>query len=632
VPPEESPETERSLPDEVAWLRREVARLTKVNQVLMTRVEQSTNLQDGAFSLFQTAINLEEQVRDRTEKLQRALRHLETSNLELRSAKERADAASKVKSEFLANVSHEVRTPMNGVLGMIELLQDTDLDSDQTKIVGTIERSATSLLSVINDVLDFSKVEAGRLEIEEIDFDLRDLVEDVVELLSRSRQARGLELVCDFAADSHTWLNGDPGRVRQILLNLVGNSVKFTEEGGVVIRVRTNVIALRQVRVSVEVADTGIGIPPDVLPRLFNSFTQADGSTSRRFGGTGLGLAIVRQLCELMNGGVTVETELGRGSTFRFDIVAGLAEEATRAPTGSTVERNRDESEGLAGDGRPELHLSVLLAEDNEINQQVALGMLRKLGCTVTVASNGQEVVEQFQQGSFDVVLMDCQMPVMDGFAATRAIRALEADSGAAPTPIIALTATALAEDRELCIGAGMDDFLSKPFRSEALHSTLTRWVGDMSTIGSKSLSTRGGEVPGRSADIDLELDAEAIARIRAIQPPGEPDLVATLVEVFTRQSPGDLLALEVAIGEHDAETARRIVHTLKSTSATLGATVFAGVLASVEHDIRSTGSVDGVAESMRRLRRCHDAARAAMARLIDTSRVDGAIEQVAAP
>jgi signal transduction histidine kinase len=308
-------------PGEASELEAENRRLKKINRALMDRVERSMNLEDGAFSLFQAAYSLEAKVRERTAALEVTMAELERSNRALKRAKEAADAASKAKSEFLANMSHEIRTPMNGVLGMTELLAVTPLSPHQRKLVQSIRRSADALLSLINDILDFSKVEAGRLELERIDFDLRDVLEETVELLSATAHGKGLELVCVIPAGVAVRYRGDPWRLRQIVTNLVGNAIKFTEKGGVVVRLhepspgQPGQPAQPEV-VRFEVRDTGIGIAADVVQRLFESFTQADGSMTRRYGGTGLGLAIVKQLCVLMGGDVTVESALGEGSTF----------------------------------------------------------------------------------------------------------------------------------------------------------------------------------------------------------------------------------------------------------------------------------------------------------------------------
>ena len=315
-----------------ADLEREIARLRKVNAKLMERVERDMNLQGGAFSLFQAATVLEDKVHARTEALTAAMSTLGSTNQALVQARDAADAANRAKSEFLANMSHEIRTPMNGVLGMAELLLSTELSPRQRNLTENVQRSAVSLLAVINDILDFSKVEAGKLELEEIELDVRDVIEDTVELIARSAHVKGLEIVSSIPPEIPTRLRGDPGRIRQIITNLVGNAIKFTERGHVVVTATDlGVDQCGRQGLQIDIIDTGIGISPEVVARLFNAFTQADGSMSRRYGGTGLGLVITRKLCHLMNGDVTVKSVVGRGST--FSVVFWLAPAQAAPPS-----------------------------------------------------------------------------------------------------------------------------------------------------------------------------------------------------------------------------------------------------------------------------------------------------------
>jgi signal transduction histidine kinase/AmiR/NasT family two-component response regulator len=448
--------------------------LSAINESLMDRVEREMDKQGNSFSLFQAAIALESKVNERTAALQAALHTLEQTNVELQASNNAAQTASRAKSAFLASMSHELRTPMNGVIGMCELMLNAEQTSAQRKSLNTIRQSALSLLAILNDILDFSKIEAEQLTPEATSFDLRRSAERALALLRPQIQTKGLQFILSWPTDLPTAVIGDPTRFEQILNNLMGNALKFTAQGHIAL----NAALISQeddlLLYRFEIVDTGIGIRSDVIPRLFTSFTQADSSTTRQFGGTGLGLAIVRQLALLMGGDCGASSELGKGSCFWFTLRLRrdvLGHESTGAfatftpgPTRSILERK----------------LRILVVEDNLINQEVVQALLETMDCECTIAVNGLQAVSLLTRPhQFDLVLMDCQMPELDGFEATRRVRDYEQKqptTSALHTKIVALTANAMVGDREACLAAGMDDFLSKPFQLHQLSSMLSKW------------------------------------------------------------------------------------------------------------------------------------------------------------
>jgi len=386
------------------------------------------------------------------------------------SAQRQAHKLAQAKSEFLAKMSHEIRTPLNGVIAAADLMAATQLNDEQHELLDTLRLSAKTLLGIINDILDFSKIEAGRMVLETLPFTPTVLVEEVVSIMAPAAHSKGLTVRTELSSSLPHSVAGDPLRLRQILLNFVGNAIKFTACGEVVIRaMRLKKGEGQSAWLRFEVQDTGVGIPPEKQAGIFDAFTQADSSVTRQYGGTGLGLAICKRLVELMGGQIGVYSQPGQGSCFWFEVPLPVVqenapEETTAQPSGSAL--NSHELDGVR----------VLLVEDNPVNQKVAIRMLQKLGCVVELAENGQQALEKLERASYDIVLMDMQMPVMDGLTATRLLRQREQQTGHHQV-VIALTANAMQTDRELCLEAGMDDYLSKPLTLDALQVMLLRWV-----------------------------------------------------------------------------------------------------------------------------------------------------------
>ncbi|MCP3961654.1 MAG: response regulator [bacterium] len=502
-----------------------------------------------------------------------------------KKAEQEARTADRIKSQFLANVSHEIRTPMNGVIGMTDLLLKAPLPTQQHRQVEAINNSAETLLAVVNDLLDFSKMEAGKLALYVMDFRLRDLLEKVVALLAPRAEEKGLDLRLVISDELPEDLFGDSQRLRQVLLNLLGNAIRFTPRGSVAVSVERQDRADGDLWVRFVVRDTGIGISRQDQARLFAPFSQAESTSARRFGGTGLGLAISRSLVEMMGGEIGVASTRGVGSTFWFRLPLWQTLEESPAGGPTAVEKPGTPGSGLPREERADYR--ILVVDDDAINRLVAESQLKDLGFVVEAVEGGVQALEAIERLSYDVILMDCQMPELDGYETTRRIR--EQEPAEEHTLVIAVTAHAMKGERERCLAAGMDDYVSKPLRGEDLLAALARWL---SPDGS-----RHGEWVGTSSREEVleskPLESKPLAAIRKLGRKTGRDLVGEMIGIYRREGPERLEGMRRALADDDADQLAVIAHSMGGSAVYLGASTLAKQCRELT-ELARQGNLDG--------------------------------------